>query len=90
MDGMDGWMDGWMGSDGMGSDGWMDGRTDACMMDEWMDCSFTSFTTAFQSYQGNERVILKDCMQGKPVNSLKYYHHERGLSLGLLDQQASA
>ena len=35
-------------------DGWMDG---------WMTCDFTSFTTVFQSYQDDGRLIMKDCVQ---------------------------
>ena len=35
-------------------DGWMDG---------WMTCDFTSFSTVFQSYQDDGRLIMKDCVQ---------------------------
>ena len=27
-------------------------------MDGWMDCDFTFFSTVFQSYQDNERVLI--------------------------------
>ena len=32
-------------------------------MDGWMTCDFTSFLTVFQLYQGNVRMIMKDCEQ---------------------------
>ena len=32
-------------------------------MDGWMTCDFTSFTTVFQSYQDDERLIMKGCVQ---------------------------
>ena len=35
-------------------DGWMDG---------WMTCDFMSFSTVFQSYQDDGRLIMKDCVQ---------------------------
>ena len=38
-------------------DGWMDG---------WITYDFTSFSTVFQSYQDDERVIMKCCVQGNP------------------------
>ena len=39
-------------------DGWMDG---------WMICDFTSFSTVFQSYQDDGRMIMKGCVQWNPV-----------------------
>ena len=39
-------------------DGWMDG---------WMTCNFTSFTVLLQSYQDDERLIMKGCVQWYPV-----------------------
>ena len=39
-------------------DGWMAG---------WMICDFTSFSTVFQSYQDDGRMVLKDCVQWNPV-----------------------
>ena len=36
-------------------------------MDGWMTCDFTSFSTVFQSYQDNGRMIMKDCVQWDPV-----------------------
>ena len=33
------------------------------MMDGWMTCSFTSFSTVFQSYQDDGRLIMKGCVQ---------------------------
>ena len=32
-------------------------------MDGWMTCDFTSFSTVFQSYQDDGRLIMKDCVQ---------------------------
>ena len=32
-------------------------------MDGWMTCDVTSFSTVFQSYQVNERLIMKGCVQ---------------------------
>ena len=32
-------------------------------MDGWMTCYFTSFSTVFQSYQGDGRLIMKGCVQ---------------------------
>ena len=32
----------------------------------WMTCDFSSFLTVFQSYQGDEWVIMK-CLQWNPV-----------------------
>ena len=33
----------------------------------WMTCYFTSFSTVFQSYQDNEMLITKGCVQWNPV-----------------------
>ena len=33
------------------------------LMDGWMICIFTSFSSVFQSYLDNERLIMKDCVQ---------------------------
>ena len=32
-------------------------------MDRWMPCDFTSFSTVFQSYQDDVRMIMKGCVQ---------------------------
>ena len=37
------------------------------LMDGWMTCDFTSFSTVFQSYQDDERLIMKGCVQWSPV-----------------------
>ena len=37
------------------------------MMDGWMICDFTSFSTVFQSYQDDERLVMKGCVQWKSV-----------------------
>ena len=31
--------------------------------DGWMTCDFMSFSTIFQSYQEDEGLIMKDCVQ---------------------------
>ena len=36
-------------------------------MDGWMTCSFTPFSAVLQSYQNDERIIMKDCVQWNPV-----------------------
>ena len=36
-------------------------------MDGWMTCDFTSFSTVFQSYQDDERLIMKGCVQWSSV-----------------------
>ena len=36
-------------------------------MDGWMTCDFTSFSTVFQSYQGDGRLIMKGCVQWNSV-----------------------
>ena len=33
----------------------------------WMTCDFTSFSTVFQSYQDDGRMIMKGCVQWNPV-----------------------
>ena len=35
--------------------------------DGWMTCDFTSFSTVFQSYQDDGRMIMKYCVQWNPV-----------------------
>ena len=35
--------------------------------DGWMTYDFMSFSTAFQSYQDDERMIMKGCVQWNPV-----------------------
>ena len=37
------------------------------LMDGWMICNFTSFSTVFQSNQDDGRMIMKDCVQWDPV-----------------------
>ena len=36
-------------------------------MDGWMTCNFASFSTVFQSYQDNERSVMKGCVQWSSV-----------------------
>ena len=40
-------------------------------MDCLMTCCFTTFSTVFQSYQDDECVIMKGCVQWNPVLQLK-------------------
>ena len=35
--------------------------------DGQMICDFMSFSTVFQSYQDNERLIMKGCVQWNPI-----------------------
>ena len=37
------------------------------LVDGWMNFNFASFSTAFQSYQDDERVIIKDSVLWNPV-----------------------
>ena len=32
-----------------------------------MTCDFTSFSTVFQSYEDDERLIMYDCVQWNPI-----------------------
>ena len=36
-------------------------------MDGWMTCEFMSFSTVYQSYQDDERLIMKGCVQWSSV-----------------------
>ena len=36
-------------------------------MDGWMTCDFTSFSTVFQSYQDDGRLIMKGCVQWNSI-----------------------
>ena len=38
-------------------------------MDEFMTCDFTSFSTVFQLYEDDGRMIMKGCVQWNPVCS---------------------
>ena len=53
-------------------------------MDGWMTCNFTSFLTVCQSYQDDERLIMKGC-----VHWLRRFCLGRDSNSGPLDQQAS-
>ena len=37
------------------------------VIDGWMTCDFTSFSTVFQSYQDDGQMIMKGCVQWNPV-----------------------
>ena len=41
-------------------------------MDEWMTCDVTSSSIVFQSYQDDERLIMKGCVQWNPVYDLDF------------------
>ena len=36
-------------------------------VDGWMTCDFTSFSTVFQSYQDDGRLIMKGCVQWNSI-----------------------
>ena len=57
----------------------------------WMDdLRFRSFSIVFQSYPGDGRVIIKVCVQWKPIYDSKDPRLTRGSNPGPLDKQASA
>ena len=39
------------------------------IMDEWIICGFTPFSTVLKSYQDDGRMIMKGCVQKNPVYS---------------------
>ena len=41
-------------------------KTILMRMDGLMTCDFTSFSTVFQSYQDDERLVTKGCVQWNP------------------------
>ena len=55
-------------------------------MDRWMICNFTSFSTVFQVYQDDDRMIMKGYVQLNPVYSRGDSRLERGSNPGPLDQ----
>ena len=50
-------------------------------MDGWMTCDFTSFSSVFQSYQDDERLIMKSC-----VFTVEKISPRAGIELGPPDQ----
>ena len=54
-------------------------------MDGWMTCDVTSFSTVFQSYQDDERLIIKSCVQWSSVYVEKILPHT-GIKFDPLDQ----
>ena len=50
----------------------------------WMACDFTSFSTVFQSYEDNERLIMKGCVQCNSIQGLEVLP-QAGIELGPLD-----
>ena len=51
----------------------------------WMICDFTSFSTVFQSYQDDRRMIMKGCVQWKPF-TVEKISPRAGIESGPLDQ----
>ena len=41
-------------------------ENDETKMSGWMICDFRSFSTVFQSYQDDERLKIKSCVQWNP------------------------
>ena len=60
--------------------------TSKMMMDGWMTCGFTSFSTVFQSYQGDWLRIIKGLVQWKTRLRLRRLRFERGSNPEPLDQ----
>ena len=50
-----------------------------------MTCDFTSFSTVFQSYQDDERLIMKGCVQWLQWFKVEKILPRAGIKLGLLD-----
>ena len=44
---------------------------------KWMSCDFTSFSTVFQSYQDDWRLIMKGCVQWNSVNGREDFASSR-------------
>ena len=59
------------------------------IMDRWMTCDFTSFSTVFQSYQDDFWMIMKGLVQWNVVTVGKISPRVR-IELGPLAQWASA
>ena len=56
----------------------------------WMDgLDFMSFSTVFQSYQDDERVILKNCVQWNTILCMKSFYFQRESDPGQLYLQAN-
>ena len=55
-------------------------------MDGLVSCDFTSFSTVFQSYQDDWRMIMKGSMQWNPRLRSKRFRLELGANTGPLDQ----
>ena len=53
-------------------------------MDEWMTSELTSFSTVFQSYQVDGRLIVKGCVQWN--FTVEKISPRAGIELGPLDQ----
>ena len=55
-----------------------------------MTTNFTSFSTIFQSYQDDERLIMKGCVQLNSVYGREDFAPSGGSNSGPLGQTASA
>ena len=60
------------------------------VLDRWrMTCDFTPFSTVFQSYQDDGKLIMKGCAMELRLR-LRRFAPRAGIELGPLDQKASA
>ena len=50
------------------------------MDDEWMTCDLASFSTVFQSYQNNGRLIMEGFVQGNSAYSREDFASSRDLT----------
>ena len=55
------------------------------LLDEWMTCDFMSFSTVFQSYQDNGRLIMNGCVQWNSIYGCEDLP-QAGIKLGRLYQ----
>ena len=53
----------------------------AYAVDGWIICDFTAISTVFQSYQEDERIIMKGCVQWNPF-TVEKTSPRAGLELG--------
>ena len=56
-----------------------------CRMTGWMICDLTSFSTVFQSYQNDGRLIMKGWCNGTPF-TVEKISPRAGIELDPLDQ----
>ena len=58
---------------------WDQGLFSFRMMDGWMTCDFTSFSTVFQLYQDDDKMTMNGCAQWNPVYGYRpciYIHNQ--------------